>query len=393
MTTMANSTDERTARPSIIAELGQSAASRADELDRTCDVPSDLYRAAAAASLFRQLVPGEMGGLGSTPLEWFRTGVELARHAASFGWVVTQGAAEMAWIAAGADSSWVTEFLADPLATSASTTAGMGSLTPDDDGYRFGGRWSFNTGCRNASWIGGSAVVIDPSDGQGREVRWAWVPADRAGVLDDWNPSGLRGTGSHSVSITDQHVPAAWTFSPFVPTGNDRGPYRCAVGNGNWLIATAVAATQLGNARGALDSARSVIASKAPSAFGTPLVDNTAVQRRFTEIEGRWLAARAGVERELDSLWCEAIEHEQLSVDQRVRMHRANAVANELAVRVVDAATHICGSVALSRTHVLARCQRDAQALRTHIAVAGTSLEQNARLAFGTLDQRAAILV
>ena len=58
---------------------------------------------------------------GVEPLDWFRTGVELARHEASFGWVVTQGAAELGWIGAGGDDGWARELLGDPLATSASS--------------------------------------------------------------------------------------------------------------------------------------------------------------------------------------------------------------------------------------------------------------------------------
>ena len=145
-----------------IDELGAAADFRWTELDRARRVPQDLHDAAAAAGLFRQLVAPALGGDGRPPLEWFRTGMALARHEASFAWVITQGAAELGWIATGGDPTWAAEVLADPHGASASTVAGFGRLVIDGDHARFGGRWGFNTGSPNATWIGGLALV----DGQ-----------------------------------------------------------------------------------------------------------------------------------------------------------------------------------------------------------------------------------
>jgi alkylation response protein AidB-like acyl-CoA dehydrogenase len=83
----------------IATELGAVAHARWEELDSGCRVPGDLYEAALRAGLFRSLVPAEMGGSGLCPLDWVRIGVELARHDASLGWVITQGAVELGWIA------------------------------------------------------------------------------------------------------------------------------------------------------------------------------------------------------------------------------------------------------------------------------------------------------
>ena len=369
------------------AALGAAADARTAELDDGRQVPGDLYRAAARAGLFRQLVRRDLGGAGLEPLDWFRTGVELARHEASFGWVVTQGAAELGWIGAGGDDAWARELLADPLATSASSSAGIGTLRVDGDRSTLRGSWSFNTGSPNASWIGGLALVDGAVTDDGAPViRWGWVPADRAEVADDWDASGLRGTGSHSTSIPEQDIPTAWTFSPSDVTSNDRGAHRVLVGNGFWPIATSVAATQLGNARRALDEAALLVVDKAPAPAFTPLAANAAVQRSLTEAEGLWAAAHAGVERELVAMWAEAERDGELSVPQRVRLHRANLAANALAVQVVDLVSQITGTSSVARRHVLARCLRDAHALRSHITVGGTSTEWNAKVALGLAE-------
>jgi alkylation response protein AidB-like acyl-CoA dehydrogenase len=371
-----------------ISELGAAADARTAELDARCRIPADLYEQALRAGLFRQLVAPAFGGAGQAPLAWFRTGVELARHEASLAWVETQGAAELGWIAAGGDPAWAAEVLADPLGSSASSVAGIGRLVVDGDRSRLSGRWAFNTGCQGATWIGGLALVADSTGPNGRpEVRWGWVPADRARIVEDWDPSGMRGTGSHTTVIDEQEIASAWTFDPKAATTNDRGAHRCLVGNGNWPIAASIAAVQLGNARRALDTAREIIASKAPAPDFVRLAENAAVQRSLVDAEGLWQAGEATMERELEAMWAEAELLHELTAATRVRLHRAALTADQLAVRVVDLACEITGTSSLSRSHVLGRCRRDAQALHGHISVNGTSAEHNAKVDLGALDR------
>jgi alkylation response protein AidB-like acyl-CoA dehydrogenase len=381
MLTPMTNTDVHTPVTLTTDELGVIADARWRELDRERLIPQDLHEAAAAAGLFRQLVAPALGGDGRAPLDWFRTGMALARHEASLAWVVTQGAAELGWIAAGGDPAWAAEVLADPLGTSASTTAGLGRLVPDGDGARFSGRWAFNTGCLSATWIGGLALVDGQTGSDGMpDVRLGWVPAARATIVDDWDPPGMRGTGSHSTVIEEQTIPLAWTLNPFAPTENERRAHRCLVGNGNWPIATSVAAVQLGNARRALDEARAVIVAKAPPPDFVRLADSGAVQRQLVQAEGYWQAGVATVERELESMWAEATLLEELSSDTRVALHRAALTADHLATRAVELACELSGTAWLAPDAVLGRCRRDALALHGHISVNGMSAEHTAKV-------------
>jgi len=367
-----------------IEAIGADADARTGELRRARRLPDDIVRAVAAAGLFRQLVPSDLDGLGRTPIDWFRTGVALSRHEASLGWVVTQGAAELGWIGAGADDDWAREVLADPHAASASSFAGLGSIAVAGDRGRLSGSWTFNTGCHGATWIGGLALVHrdgDPHDVLG--LRIGWVPAGRAEIDETWDPSGLHGTGSHTTHIRDEDIPMAWTVDPFAPTDNERGPYRCLVGNGNWQIATSVAATQLGTARRALDTAAGMVLTKAPMPDFVRLAENAAVQRGLAEAEGRWLGAVAAVERELEAMRHQATTDGELSSQQRVQLHRANLAANRAAVAIVDRVCELTGTAAVDRHHVLSRCQRDAHALRGHVSVGGAAMEHNTKVALG----------
>jgi alkylation response protein AidB-like acyl-CoA dehydrogenase len=75
----------------------------------------------------------------------------------------------------------------------------------DGTGFRVNGRWPFNTGCLDATWVAEPAVVeLEP----GRpEVCLFLMPYAELSILDDWHVSGLRGTGSNTVVGENVHVP------------------------------------------------------------------------------------------------------------------------------------------------------------------------------------------
>lgn len=367
-----------------IIELAMAAESRAEQLDADCRLPEDMYAEAARLGLFRQLVAADAGGRGDTPLTWFRRGMGMARHEPSLAWVVTQGAAELGWIAAGGDPDWSAQVLSDPLATSASTTAGLGTARITGPTAKVTGSWSFNTGCQDATWIGGLALA--EGAGARPQLRMCWVPAERASIIEDWDATGMRGTGSHSIRILEQEILTAWTVALFEPTANDSGAHRCLVGNGNWPIAGAVAATQLGNARRALDEARRLMGTKAPAPTFVPLTQNAAVLRAVAELEGSWLSAVSAAEAELVSMWEQAHAEGHLTAEQRWRLAAVHAHATRTAISVVDGACELAGVTVAARQARLSRCLRDAHTLRGHIATSGTVLERIAQVSLGLTE-------
>ena len=68
-----------------------------------------------------------------------------------------------------------------------------------DGGYRINGTWSFASGCRHATWLGGYCPIQEP-DGTPRrrpdgsvEGRTMLFPAAQATIVDVWHVTGLRG--------------------------------------------------------------------------------------------------------------------------------------------------------------------------------------------------------
>ncbi len=369
-----------------VDRLGPEIDRRADEAASLRRIPDDLYERIVEAGLLRQLVAAEQGGVGATPLDWFRNGLALGRHDPSVAWVVTQGAAELGWIASGADPAWAAEVLADPRAASASTIAGQGRLVVEGDHGTLSGRWGFDTGCHGATWIGGMALLegdgIAPDD-----ARFCWVPAERATVLDDWDPIGMKGTGSDSIRIDPQEIPLTWTLFPLAPNPNERGPYTVLVGNGNWPISAAVAAVQLGAARRALDETREILLTKVGGAQLLPLATNPGIQVELMQAEGRWAAAEASMERELAGMWEQASDRGALDVEQRLRLKLATVNANSAAVHAAHVCTELTRTTTVDPTKRLTGCIADIWAMQGHVSVMRRQIELAGEAYFGLTDE------
>ena len=92
--------------PALLDTIRDSAAAG----DATGDlVPShDLM---LDEGLFHILVPRELGGAGGTATDWFDAGLAIAGADPSAGWIMLQGAAQLAWMAVSADPSFAADVL------------------------------------------------------------------------------------------------------------------------------------------------------------------------------------------------------------------------------------------------------------------------------------------
>ena len=77
-----------------------------------------------------------------------------------------------------------------------------------EGGYLVSGRWPFGGGCRESQWM---LCNFDVSvDGEPVLYR-ALLPSHEATILDNWDMSGIRGTGSHDWHIDNMFVPTRRT--------------------------------------------------------------------------------------------------------------------------------------------------------------------------------------
>jgi 3-hydroxy-9,10-secoandrosta-1,3,5(10)-triene-9,17-dione monooxygenase len=82
-----------------------------------------------------------------------------------------------------------------------------GQAVPADGGFRLSGRWLYSSGCDHCAWVlvGG---VVPASDPAAFDWRFFLVPRTEYQIVDTWNVSGLKGTGSQDIVVKDAYVPA-----------------------------------------------------------------------------------------------------------------------------------------------------------------------------------------
>jgi alkylation response protein AidB-like acyl-CoA dehydrogenase len=212
------------------------------------------------------------------------------------------------------------------------------------------------------------------------------VPVDRARIEETWDVIGMIGTGSHTVIVENQPIPAAWTFQIMRLGTRDFGPMSVTAGNSVWPIVTAVAAVQLGISRRALDAAGAIVKTKPGRAGYATLIDNAYIQRQLMRAEGAWLAAYAGVEQALIRMWHDAEQSRRLPIESRIALTTANIHASTASTAIVESVCDLVGTSVAPAKGIFGACLRDSRTIGSHVAVAGHRLELAAKMRFGLLE-------
>ncbi|MEU5312630.1 acyl-CoA dehydrogenase family protein [Streptomyces sp. NPDC021562] len=182
--------------------LIRSHALRAEQERR---VTSEVVEALTDAGIHRMNVPRHYGGHQTS----LRTQVDalsaVSAGCGSAGFMALIQAG-CAFIAALFPDEAQDEIFADPEVRVGGTLVPSSKAVPVDGGYTVSGNSPFATGCQDADWHLLTAVA-GTGDGP-PEMVWLAIPMTDLKVLDDWNVSGLSGSGSNTVVAQDVHVPA-----------------------------------------------------------------------------------------------------------------------------------------------------------------------------------------
>ncbi|MGH2351511.1 MAG: acyl-CoA dehydrogenase family protein, partial [Chloroflexota bacterium] len=234
-------------------------------------------------------------------------------------------------------------------------------------GYSLEGEWPFASGCTHTTWLMGAAAVYGP-DGEARrqangapDTRMLLVPTFAARIVDTWQVSGLRGTGSHTVAVTGLFVPHDQTASPVRDRRAPAGPLD-AIPDG-LLFAAGFSAVTMGIARGALDAFIALAAVKKPRDARRVLQEDAVVQTEVAQAEARLRSARAFLHETVREAWEAAVRGEALTDGQQVLLRLAATSGIHQAAQVVDTAYHAAGATAIFASNGFERRFRDVHAV------------------------------
>ena len=338
-----------------------------DQIERERRIVGPVVDALHERGLFRMLLPRSLGGWEVDPVTFVSVVEAVARHDASTAWCLCQGSG-CSMISAYLDQRvGHAMFGPDPRAVLAWGQPQGARAVPVDGGYRVTARWVFASGSHHATWLGGISPIFE-LDGSPRlrddgtpDSRYVLFPAAEAELLDVWQVSGLRGTGSDTIAVDDLFVPDEYTTRQAPDERREQGPlYRFLMTH---LYASGFSAVAQGVARGMLDAFVELAASKTPRGLQGSLRENAVIQAQVARAEGTLGSARAYLHATLDDVWREVNRTGALTLEQRVRIRLASTFGAHQAMSVTDTLYHAAGSSAIFTANPFERRFRDLHAV------------------------------
>jgi alkylation response protein AidB-like acyl-CoA dehydrogenase len=363
-------------------------AASAEAIERARRLPEPLVAALVEAGLFRMLVPRALQGGEIDPPTFVEVIETIAKADASVAWCLCQASVSMMVSAfIPTDAAWEI-FGCDPGAILAWGPPQGARAVAVDGGYRLTGTWSFASGVRHATWLGGQTFIYGADgaprqDANGAPVeRTLLFPAKEATLTDVWHVIGLKGTATDAFAVKDLFVPEARAVAR--DEQKDRrhqGPLYCLRTNN--LFSCGFAAVGLGIARSLLDSVMALAMEKTPRGYRSKLRESAVTQSDMALAEARLRAARHYLFGTVSDIWQAVQRSNELTLDQRVTIRLAATHVLQEAIAVGDFAYHSAGATAVFESHPFERRFRDLHAVSQQIQARRAHYETVGRHLFG----------
>ena len=330
----------------------------AEAIDRERHLPDALAHSLMEAGIFRMGVPHVYGGPELDPMGQVRVVEELSRLEGSVGWLSMISSA----------GSFLAAFLEPPVAAklfAAVDSVVAGNLRPPqradlaDGGYRVNGHFHFGSGCQHASIMACGCVVH--RDGKPEltsrgepHIRVMLVPKSKVTIVDVWQTTGMRGTGSNDYLVDNVFVPSEESPSMAEPPFCSGPLYRFPQ-----MFLVSHAGVPLGLARSALDFVQELSARKQISPGGTLMRDDTNVQETIAWAEAHLAAARCFVYGVLEDLWRSLNKGARPTTRQHANYRLMITYSHQAAKQIISTLYDLASTSSIFRANRLERDMRD----------------------------------
>jgi alkylation response protein AidB-like acyl-CoA dehydrogenase len=354
----------------IARALAPRIRERADEIEAARQLPRDLVMEIATAGLFKVAISKEEGGLGADILTTLGVIEEVARADGSTGWCVAMGINTFRQSAQFEPNVRRKLFHSDPIGVSAGSANPRGRAIAVPGGYRVTGHWFFASGCMHSSLLHGACKVFDGETPRRRpngdqDVRIAYFcPKSNARIIDTWNVSGMRGTGSHDIEANDLFVPEEHTFSAMDRRARVTGPMNRM--HGFDLAGCGFCCVGLGVARAAIDEFAELAQVKIPRSSSELLRDRPIVQARIGEAEALLRSGRALLFDTVGQMWQTVLAGDYVTERQRSDLRMAMTHAAQSAAKATHMVCSTAGTTSIFMSSPLERYARDAEVVTRH---------------------------
>jgi 3-hydroxy-9,10-secoandrosta-1,3,5(10)-triene-9,17-dione monooxygenase len=339
-------------------------------MDENRRMHDEVIAAITDAGLLRMRVPVRYGGYESDMTTVAEVLAELGRGDGATSWTAAVWAISTWMVGMFPDEVQDEVFSSTDVRISGILSPG-GMAAPVDGGYVLNGKWSFNTGVQQSTWNTNAAVTPTP-DG-GFEPVMTLIPIKDLQIIDDWNTSGLRGSGSVTTIAQDLFLPAerVLPIGPVLAAGQHRSKLNADAAVFRALFmptaSTTVAAVALGLAKAARDAfferlpGRKITYTSYENQSEAP-VTHIEVAEAITRIDETGFH----VLRAAEMIDTKAAAGEPWTLEERARARLDLGSASLRAKEAVDILNSASGGSSVYRDVPIQRIQRDVETLNLH---------------------------
>jgi 3-hydroxy-9,10-secoandrosta-1,3,5(10)-triene-9,17-dione monooxygenase len=354
----------------LVPQLRERAA-RTEELRH---LPPESERDLHEAGLFRILQPKRVGGSEFDYVALVDVADVIGRADASVAWNLVNLASHHWMLGMFDKRAQDLVWDKDPDALIASSFVfPAGRARKVDGGYLLRGNWPFSSGVGSSEWNMLAAIVATDDEADGIEYRIFLLNSSDTRIIDTWNASGLKGTGSNNVDVSDVFVADAMTLAVRDLAG---GPTPGSAVNPNPLYALPVFAlfpyvlsgVALGNAQACLDDYIDVARHRASTYNRTRLGDLQSTQIKIAQASAKIDAARLTMRATCIDAMADARRGHVPDMAAKTRSRRDGAYSVNLCTEAVSLLFSASGARGLFTSGALQRQFRDAHAINSHIA-------------------------
>jgi alkylation response protein AidB-like acyl-CoA dehydrogenase len=363
----------------LASELGRTKfAPRAAQWDREASFPFANYDDLRAAGLLGICVPTAGGGLGADFATYVMVAAELGRHCGSTALSFNMHVCSTLWAGAIADALDMTpeqradhariraihfarvigegRLYSQPFSEGGAAAAGKApwgtrAVKVAGGGYEVTGRKIFASLAGAADYYG-VLCTLEREDGEAGTLKdslYLAVPADAPGVAvtGDWDPLGMRGTVSRTLTFDHVRVDDDARLMP-------EGLYFQAASRYPHMFAT-LSPTYMGIAQAAFDFTVAYLRGEVP---GTPKV----LRRQYSTKQLAVAQMRVTLE-QTRALFLQTAREARVDPDKdaRLRLYAAHYTIMENANEVCRLAVRTCGGQAMLKSLPLERLYRDSR--------------------------------
>lgn len=365
-----NTTPEGEAIVEAARALTAQIRAAGEEIEAGRCLPEPIVDAMKRAGVFRMTMPHEWGGPEVDPLTQIRVIEALSYADGSVGWCAMINS-DGGYFSAYLDPNVAREMYRDLDAPTGGSLLFTGRAEAVDGGYRVNGRWPFVSGCKHCDWLIFSCNVMEHGAPRTApngmpERRFCFVPARETEVLDTWYTTGLRGSGSHDVSIKDIFVPAERTYSFPSPPRRQGALYAYPL-----MFTYNLPGVTLGIARAAIDSFIEIAPRKQVTMSmltGKPVMlrDEAYAQNAAARAEALVGSARDYLFARIDEIWQTLLAGAPPTPKQRALYRIAIAHAHAVCIEAVEGLFKAYGGGAVYTSSPFDRCLRDLLTINQH---------------------------